>query len=127
MSLIMLSSTRQLLILISHVCVHIFQRVQMQKATGRKPAVMAIKKGSGMKQKQIMMPGTDTDLSRAADDYLDAVVKRDEAEKKIVICKKDLITVMRKLNKDTFIHGGRRIIFRAGHKVESTIVLQKAK
>ena len=77
-----------------------------------------------MRQKQMVMAGADTDLSRAADDYLEAVNRLKEVDASIEARKQALITVMLKNKKHTITHNGFRLSFRAGRTVKSTIVLQ---
>lgn len=77
-------------------------------------------------QKQTMIPGSNTDLSDSAEGYLEAVRGLEAAESVVRACKQDLIALMIKHRKKSITHNGKRLSFRAGRTVESTIVLQQA-
>lgn len=76
---------------------------------------------------QQMIPGVNTPLSKAADEYLDAISAVDAAQDNLEKVRSHLMAVMRRMNKDSFTHGDKKIIIRAGRKIESTIVLRDTK
>ena len=75
-------------------------------------------------QDQMRMTGIDTELSQVADKYLEAVIQLKSVEQLTQERRKDLIKVIKKVNKTNFIHNGIRIIFRSGHITDSTVVVK---
>jgi len=75
-------------------------------------------------QKQMTLPGHDTELSLAADEYLEAVEKLDDAKSKKEERQLNLIELMRGIKKTSITHNGHLLELRRGKITKDTIVVK---
>ncbi len=80
-----------------------------------------------MKEVQVMLAGTETPLSIAADDFLEA--HRDYVQSKEVFqnARKVMAQALNKAGKNKLYHGGKCIEFVEGKTVEDTVKVSKDK
>ena len=78
-------------------------------------------------QSQITIPGTDTELSRACDEYENAHSNLEKAKNSLDLAIEELIPTMKKHGKTSIQldHGGK-IVLRAGRITHDVIVFKKS-
>lgn len=77
------------------------------------------------KQRQYMIKGTDTDLSNACDEYLEALSEVEKAKDHAMAAEERMADIMKRLAKNSVRHSGRTMYLRRGRTIKDSVIIKR--